>query len=470
MKKITALLIVLSIFISIVSPLSALADDGVVNEEGNTTETVTLNEEKDTLDDGEITEETEKNPSIAVTEKLSIAQTKTATVKITFTDLLGNGVKSFKSSNTKVATVDSTGKVKALTPGTANITVTYSEETEDGTFTDTKTCAVTVTKFVPVKKIAFSADKIGGKIGSKKQLTVNFAPKSSTNKALKYTTSDKYVAKVSKTGVVKFTGPGKCKITAVSKDNPKAKDTIVIVSKGNKGWFKLGTRTYYINAKGNAVKGYKKIKGNYYYFNKKGVMVKKKWVYVKLHKKKYKLFFKKNGKQAQNVEKLIGKRSSYRVMVNCKTNCITVYAKHGKNGYIIPVRAIICSTGVGNCTIKGTFTIRRVGRWHELMGGVWGQWVSQISGNYLFHSAWYYAPRHKSLCVSEFNKLGRQASHGCVRLTVGDAKWIWSHCAGSKVKTYSAKWNGPLKKPAKPKCKVVSGDRGYDPSDPYFKK
>ena len=468
MKRFTALLITLCLALSMFAPLSVLAEDQVTEPDKTVNSTVQNVDENTDKTTDETTEGTEETPvkAFKVTEKISVAQTKTAAIKATYENLEKTGTLTFSSSSTKIATVTAAGVVKGIAPGTATVTATYLIDGE----TYTAKTAVTVTKFVPAKKIAFSAKKVSGKIGQKKQLKVIFSPKNTTKRSLTFKTSDKYVCKVSSKGVIKFTGPGKCTVTATTKDGTKKTAKITVVSKGTKkGWFTLGKRKYYINGKGNAVKGYKKIKNNFYYFNKKGVMVTKKWVYVKTHKKKYKLYFKKNGKQAQNVDKLIGKQKKYKVMVNCKTNCITVYAKDGKNGYIIPVKAIICSTGVGNCTIKGTFTIRRVARWHELMGGVWGQYVSQISGNYLFHSAWYYSTSHKALCVSEFNKLGRQASHGCVRLTVADAKWIYKRCAGSKVKTYSSKYNGPLKKPAKPKCVRVSGDRGYDPSDPYFK-
>lgn len=66
------------------------------------------------------------------------------------------------------------------------------------------------------------------------------------------------------------------------------------------------------------------------------------------------------------------------------------------------------------------------------------------------------------------------ASHGCVRLTVKDAKWIYDNCpVGTKVIIYNAKNPGPL---GKPRAIKVPGYSGYDPTDiwskhnPYNKK
>ena len=82
------------------------------------------------------------------------------------------------------------------------------------------------------------------------------------------------------------------------------------------------------------------------------------------------------------------------------------------------------STGLYNATPRGTYQISTKYLWRELYGGVYGQYATRIHGGILFHSVPYYKRAKDTLCTDKYNKLGQQASMGCVRLTVEDAKWI----------------------------------------------
>ena len=231
------------------------------------------------------------------------------------------------------------------------------------------------------------------------------------------------------------------------------------------GWNNSPDGMYYVK-NGKVLTGWQVIDGRKYYLNpSKGGVKANGWAYVD----GYKLYF-NDGILNQNVDKIIGRQSHYVVKVNTYTNTVTAYAKDGANGYIIPVKTMICSTGVSSTpTIKGTFTIRRYARWGTLMGPVYGQYCSQIYGGYLFHSAWYYVNgNNRTLSVYEYSKLGNNASHGCVRMTVADAKWIYDNCNGSTVTIYSSTDKGPFDKPARPNPVRISGDYGYDPTDPAF--
>ena len=59
----------------------------------------------------------------------------------------------------------------------------------------------------------------------------------------------------------------------------------------------------------------------------------------------YKFYFDSCGRLVQDVDSLIGKQSDYLLKVNKTLNCLTVYAKDGNNGYIIPVKAMLTSVG-----------------------------------------------------------------------------------------------------------------------------
>lgn len=229
---------------------------------------------------------------------------------------------------------------------------------------------------------------------------------------------------------------------------------------------KVEGKYYYFSADHYLKSGWKRNQNNQrYYFDKETFAAKTGWNYVG----KYKYYFKKNGQLSQDVRKKLTKKQkqSYYIRVNRTACCVTVYAKDGKKGYTIPVVSFICSTG--GATPVGTVKIRDKLRWHELMGPCWGQWCEHLTPTILFHSVPYNSPyNNRSLDVRGYNKLGTMASHGCVRLTAGDAKWIYDNCAvGTKVNIYNnAKDPGPFDKP---KAQKLKAGHTWDPTDPTIK-
>ena len=124
---------------------------------------------------------------------------------------------SWSSNNPTVASVDQTGKVSALSPGTATITVT----TEDGNHT--ATCTVTVTAPpTPIEVTGISIDAtatIG--IGETKTLTVTYTPAdANSGKALTWSSANANIATVDANGVVTGVAAGTVAITATSATNP----------------------------------------------------------------------------------------------------------------------------------------------------------------------------------------------------------------------------------------------------------
>ena len=152
----------------------------------------------------------------------------------------------------------------------------------------------------------------------------------------------------------------------------------------------------------------------------------------------------------------------YYIQVNKGTNVVTVFKKKNNK----PYKAMICSTGYD--TPVGTFYTPQKYEWHELLGPSWGQYNTRITGGFLFHSVWYYTNHDKaSISVSAYNYLGNTASHGCVRLLVKDAKWIYDKCPlGTKVVIINGTSNDdPLGKPSFMKINPGSY-KGWDPTDP----
>lgn len=148
----------------------------------------------------------------------------------------------------------------------------------------------------------------------------------------------------------------------------------------------------------------------------------------------------------------------YYIKINKGTNVVTVYKKNGD-----PYVAFTCSTGYA--TPVGTFHTMARYRWWTLDGPTYGQYCTRITGHILFHSVWYYQKTTDSQSYKQYNRLGTTASHGCCRLTVAAAKWIYDNCpVGTKVIIFngSAK-DDPL---GKPETIEVKGNRGWDPTDP----
>ena len=182
------------------------------------------------------------------------------------------------------------------------------------------------------------------------------------------------------------------------------------------------------------------------------------------------LFYDSDGKLITNTDTIlgiIGERSYYKAEVDYNKNIVTLYAKGSSGSYNLPVRACICSTG--EATPIGTHYTSDTYKWHELNGPVWGQYCTRIVNGVLFHSVYYMTYNNRwDLSVSAYNKLGTQASHGCVRLTVRDAKWIYDNCPYAMPVKISTSCANPFGKPSAYK---LASSHTWDPTDPeaYYK-
>lgn len=99
-------------------------------------------------------------------------------------------------------------------------------------------------------------------------------------------------------------------------------------------------------------------------------------------------------------------------------------------GYTKHVKTMKCSTGLDETpTPTGTYQAggKAGGEWYYFKEfNCYAKWGYRIVGGILFHSVVYSS--QKKLRQSTVYNLGRKASHGCVRLQVKDAKWIYDHC------------------------------------------
>lgn len=225
-------------------------------------------------------------------------------------------------------------------------------------------------------------------------------------------------------------------------------------------WEKSGSKWYFRTADGAYLKNrWQKLSGKWYHFDASGVMATG-WKYLD----GYKYYFNSDGALVQDLDSVIGIQPSYEITVNRAKCQVTVYAKDGGNGYIIPVKTFACSVGLPETpTPTGTFYTPIKYRWHTLMGPSYGQYCTRVVGGVLFHSVAGSNMSSYNLSAAEYNKLGQPASHGCIRLTVRDAKWIYDNCKlGTKV-TISDTAATPFDKPSTPK---IPASQNWDPTDP----
>ena len=143
----------------------------------------------------------------------NVNQTPVFRPNITPSDAEDKNVR-WSSSNTKVATVSSSGVIKAAGNGTCKITAT----TTDGT---NLSASFNITVNIKATKITLDKTKIELTTGKETEKITSSIEPSIANKAVKYTSSNTSIATVSSDGVVTAVGSGTCKITAAPTDGSK---------------------------------------------------------------------------------------------------------------------------------------------------------------------------------------------------------------------------------------------------------
>ena len=128
----------------------------------------------------------------------------------------------------------------------------------------------------------------------------------------------------------------------------------------------------------------------------------------------------------------------FAITVDVNNQVTTVYGRDENGDYTIVVRQMLCSTGTRkNPSDIGTFTLNgRTARWcYFTEWGSHAQYWTRINSSIAFHSVIYNTVNTMDLSVKSYKNLGKRASHGCIRLTVADAKWIYNNCGAGTVVT-----------------------------------
>jgi uncharacterized protein YjdB len=128
----------------------------------------------------------------------------------------------WSSSNTSVVSVDGTGLVRGVSPGTATITVTTNESQ--------KTASSTVTAAnIAVSGVTVTSTASVG-VNNSTTLVAAVQPANATNKTLTWSTSDAGIVSVSQSGVLTGLSPGTATVMVTTQDGAKTAGSVVTVS------------------------------------------------------------------------------------------------------------------------------------------------------------------------------------------------------------------------------------------------
>ena len=127
----------------------------------------------------------------------------------------------------------------------------------------------------------------------------------------------------------------------------------------------------------------------------------------------------------------------FHIVVDVANQVTSVYGRDENGEYTVVVRQMLCSTGmrstpsdVGDWVLNG-----RHATWciFPKWGNSYARYWTRINGSIAFHSPIYTAVSNSAMKISSYNKLGQRASHGCIRLAVWDAKWIYDNIGAGTV-------------------------------------
>jgi lipoprotein-anchoring transpeptidase ErfK/SrfK len=116
-------------------------------------------------------------------------------------------------------------------------------------------------------------------------------------------------------------------------------------------------------------------------------------------------------------------KTNHFMWVDTEKNFVYVFEGEDKNWKL--AKTMVCTDGKASTpTVKGNFEIKGRAPWlTSYSGDVKAKYKVRFFGNYYFHSILFDVKGEKIVD----SRLGESLSHGCVRLSVEDAKWVYDH-------------------------------------------
>ncbi len=127
----------------------------------------------------------------------------------------------------------------------------------------------------------------------------------------------------------------------------------------------------------------------------------------------------------------------FHIVVDVANQVTSVYGRDEQGDYTVVVRQMLCSTGkkatpsaVGDWVLNG-----RHATWciFPKWGNSYARYWTRINSDIAFHSPIYTSVSNSAMQIKSYKALGKRASHGCIRLSVWDAKWIYDNIGKGTV-------------------------------------
>ena len=193
------------------------------------------------------------------------------------------------------------------------------------------------------------------------------------------------------------------------------------------GWIWVGNAWYYLNEDGAMATGWLQLGNDWYYLYDDGAMATESCsIGTAVH------YFNESGVWtgsydvgAQFTEWAQPEWSATDWLILVDTNQCKVAVFHGSQWNWSLQHLWDCAPGrAGTPTVKGRFSTGSKGYYFD-NNGIRCFYYTQFRGNYLFHSVLYRQLPTPSQVAD--GRVGIPLSHGCVRLQLGNAKWIYDN-------------------------------------------
>ncbi len=166
--------------------------------------------------------------------------------------------------------------------------------------------------------------------------------------------------------------------------------------------------------------------------------------------------------EQETSEEETGYQGAYHIDINLKQYAVVIYG-YQEDGTEFPVKVMNCT--IGPDIKAGDYTITQAFSWAQDTDGNWHMYNSQFGNRLWLQSVGYGKRTHDTLLTDEYNLLTKENEKGNgVRLSVGDAYWIYKNCPEGTKLTVSKDGDLPLERAEFEKIDSVYG---WDPTDPY---